>query len=129
MIIATAIRTARNTGSKVVFVPNIRLPQQIDFPFGGDHSLLESDHEPPGGIHADRARPGLSCKMSAENIEKGVPFFSVQTAAIGRNVGIIGIQLSDQLRVFLNDDPQDKIRGRPHVTLLKLPPAARQRGG
>ena len=66
--------------------------------------------------------------MSAENIEKGVPFFSVQ-AANRRNVGIIGIQLSDQLRVFLNDNPQDKIGGRYHATLLKLPPAARQRSG
>ena len=57
--------------------------------------------------------------MSAENIEKGVPFFSVQ-AANRRNVGIIGVQFLDQHasgagnrvansisrdRVFIESDP------------------------
>ena len=69
-------------------------PHYIYSPFGGDHRVLEFDHESAGGIHAARARPGLSGEVSAENIEKGVPFFSVQTAAIRRNVGTIGIQLS-----------------------------------
>jgi len=46
--------------------------------------------------------------VSAQNIKNGVPFFSVWTA-IRRTAGIIGIQLSNQIRIFLNDDPHGEI--------------------
>jgi hypothetical protein len=86
---------------------------------------LEVDHEPPRGIHAAIARPRLACEVSAENVEDGISLDGIQTA-IRRCVGIICVQTPNQLRVFLDHDTQGEFRGRRHVTLLKLAPAAGQ---
>jgi hypothetical protein len=64
--------------------------------------------------------------MLAENIKQGVSIGSIQSA-IRRRIGVAGVQAPNQLRVFLDDDPQSEVGGWGHATLLKFKSAASQR--
>ena len=97
----------------------------IDFPAGRDHCVMKISHELPGGFRAAGAGQGIR-KVQSQDIE--------QRVALGRvhrhpgEHGIVGTQAPNQLAVFLDDDPQGKVRRWRHMTALKLPAAARQRG-
>ncbi len=84
--------------------------QRIDFPSSGDHCVLEIGHELPGGIDAAGARPRSSGEVSGKDIEKRI-FLAGFQPAISRCVGIVGVECPNELRVFLDDDPQSEVRG------------------
>ena len=64
--------------------------------------------------------------MSAEDIEQGIPLVGFQTT-VSRATDIVGVQGTNQPGVFLDDDPQDEIRGCGHTPPFKPAPAARHR--
>ena len=119
---------ARPTLLHAAWAPASSHRQWIDFPSSGDHGVLEVGHEPPGGIHSTGARPRLAGEVSGKDIEKRILLDGFQPA-ISRCVGIVGVEGPNQLGVFLDDDPQGKVRGGRHVTPFKLPPAAGQWSG
>ena len=102
--------------------------QRIDSPSSGDHGVLEVRHEPPGGGHVAGARPRSSGEVSGNDIEQRI-FLDGFQSAISGCVGIAGVEGSNQLGVFLDDDPQGEVRGGSHATPFKLPPAAGQWSG
>ena len=68
---------------------------------------------------------GPSGEMSGKDIEQRI-FLDGFQPAISRCVGKVGVECPNELRVFLDDDPQSEVRGGRHVTPFKLPPAAGQ---
>jgi hypothetical protein len=102
--------------------------QRIDPPSSGDHGVLKVGHEPPGRGHVAGGRPRSSGEVSGNDIEQSI-FLNGFQSAVSRCVGIAGVEGSNQLGVFLDDDPQGEVRGGSHATPFKLPPAAGQRSG
>jgi hypothetical protein len=56
----------------------------------------------------------------SQDIQQRVSFDGIQ-AAIESGIGIIGVQGPNQLSIFLDNDPQSKIRGRRHMPAFKRP--------
>ena len=74
------------------------------------------------------ARPRSSGEVPGKDIEQRI-FLDGFQPAISRCAGIAGVEGSNQLEVFLDDDPQGEVRGGSHMTLFKLPPAAGEWSG
>ena len=79
-------------------------------------------------IHTAGARPRSSGEVSGKDIEKRI-FLDGFQPAISRRVGIAGVEGPNQLGVFLDDDPQSKVRGGRRRAPFKLPPATGQWSG
>ena len=71
------------------------------------------------GIHSASSRPRPAGEVLAKDIEQRIPFGWLQPA-VSRRIGISGVQVSNQLGVFLQDDPQDEAGERDHAALLEL---------
>jgi hypothetical protein len=126
MVTSTISKTVRHTSATCCMSPALGHHQQIGAPSGSYHGILKVGHELPGGIHAARAGPRPPNEVSAEDIEQRILFVGFQTA-IGRRIGIVGVQGPNQFRVFFDNDPQGEVERRRHMALFKFPPAARQR--
>jgi hypothetical protein len=110
VIIGTSSKTPRNTTPTCRMCPASGDHQRIDSPSSGNHGVLEVSYEPPRGIHSAGARPRSSGEMSGKDVEKRI-FLDGFQPAISRCIGIVGVEGPNQLGVFLDDDPQCKIRG------------------